>query len=152
MQNVQSSMKAELITAMKARDALRVSVIRNIMSVFITESVNKGRGPAGELSDEEALAVIRRLVKQRKDSAEQFIAGGRPELAETEDTERAVLETFLPAQASREDIEAKAKVIVAESGMDVSKAGILVGKVMKEFGGTADGTLVKEIVEGLLKG
>jgi uncharacterized protein YqeY len=107
--------------------------------------------PQDALSDDEALAVIRRAVKQRKDSIGQFVSGGRPELAEDEKAELAVLETYLPQMMSEEDVMAFAKIKMAEAGeIDKSKAGMFVGTLMKELKGKADGDVVKKVVDSLL--
>jgi uncharacterized protein len=149
--SLQLSIKADMIAAMKAREAVKLSVIRGIMSAFTNELVNKGRTPTDTLSEDECTAVVKRLAKQRKDSIDQFTSGGRPDLAEGEKVELVILEAYLPAMASREAIEVKAKEILAgEEVIDKSKVGILVGKVVKSFNGTADGALVKEVVEALI--
>lgn len=137
--------------AMKARDDLRVQTLRGALAAFTNELVAKGRKPTEELDDAGVLTVLRRLVKQRKDSIEQFTAGGRPELAEKEAAEAAIIESYLPQMASREDIEKVVKTKIAELGV-VDKAGIgkLTGAVMKELGGNADGNDVKAVIATLL--
>ena len=108
--------------------------------------------PTDALTDEEVLNVIRRAVKQRKDSIEQFTNGGRPELAESEQAELAILETYLPKMMDREDVMALAKVKLAEMGeVDKSKAGQFMGTLMKDLKGKADGDTVKSVVDELLK-
>lgn len=137
--------------AMKARDDLRVQTLRGAIAAFTNELVAKGRKPTEELDDAGALTVLRRLVKQRKDSIEQFTAGGRPELAEKEAAEAAIIEAYLPQMASREDIEKVVKAKIIELGVS-DKAGIgkLTGAVMKELGGNADGNDVKAVIATLL--
>src|ERR1700741_2265145 len=98
--SIQTDMKERMKDAMRAKDAVRLSVIRGILAAFTNEAVTLGKGPAGELTDEEALAVIRREGKKRKDAIEQFTQGGRPELAESEKAELAIIEEFLPTQMS----------------------------------------------------
>ena len=138
-------------TAMKAREELRLSVIRNMITAFTNESVAKGRKPTDVLSDDEAMAVLKRLAKQRTDSAEQFEKGGRPEMAQKEIAERAIIEAYLPAKASREQTEKAVREKKAEMNVtDKSGAGKLMGAVMKALGGTADGNDVKTIVAELL--
>ncbi len=102
------------------------------------------------MTDEEVLTVVTRAAKQRKDSIAQFEAGGRPELAASEKEELAVIETMLPAQMSRDEITAAAKAKAAELGVaDKTGANKLMGTLMKDLKGKADGTVVKEIVDGL---
>jgi len=138
--------------AMKAREELRLSVIRSMITAFTNELVAKGRKPTDVLSDEEAIAVLKRLHKQRTDSAEQFDKGNRPELAEKERAERVIIEAYLPAKAPREQIEKAVKEKMAELGVaDKSGMGKLMGAVMKSLGGNADGNDVKTVIDELLK-
>ena len=141
-----------MVTAMKAREELRLSVIRGMITACTNELVAKGKKPTDQLSDEEAIVVLKRLHKQRTDSAEQFDKGNRPELAEKERQERTIIEAYLPAKASREQIEKAVKEKMAEMNV-VDKAGMgkLMGAVMKSLGGSADGNDVKAVIESLLK-
>lgn len=148
--SLHQTIKDGIKDAMKAKDAVRLSVMRGLTSAFTNELVNLKRTPQDALSDDEALAVVKRAIKQRKDSIEQFTAGGRPELAESEQAELAILQTFVPATMSKEAIKEVAEKIIAEKGFDKSKMGIAVGAIMKELKGAAEGSDVKEVVEGLL--
>ncbi len=146
-----AQIKTDMITAMKAREPVKVDTLRGAMTAFTNELVAKGKKPTDELTDAEALTVIKRLAKQRKDSFEQFTSGGRPELAEKEAVELKILEVYLPATVSREEIERVARAKKEELGItDASGAGKLMGAVIKEFAGTADGSDVKEVVAALL--
>lgn len=137
--------------AMIKKDTLRLTVLRNISSTFMNEMLAK-KITTPELTDEDAIAIIRRLVKQRKDSIDQFTKGSRMDLVKTEKDEMDILETFLPQMMSRDEIEKVVKVKIAEAGtVDKSKLGIFMGGIMKELKGKADGMLVKEIMEGLVK-
>jgi uncharacterized protein len=147
-----AQIKEDMRAAMKAREALRVDTLRMVISAFTNELVTKGRKPVDELTDEEALTVVKRLVKQRKDSAEQFTKGGRPELAEKEMKEIEILEAYLPQMASIEEIVATAIRLKAEMVVvDKSGMGKLMGATMKALGGNADGAMVKQAVEELFK-
>ncbi|MFA5023205.1 MAG: GatB/YqeY domain-containing protein [Candidatus Paceibacterota bacterium] len=142
--------KDEIKKAMLAKEAERLSALRNISSTMTSEVMAKGRKPDELATDDEALAVLKRLVKQRKESIEQFTIGNRPEKAEEEKRELAIVESFLPAQMSREDILAIATAKKAELGItDKTKFGQLMGAITKETKGLADGNLVKEVVESL---
>jgi len=142
--------KSDMTAAMKARDALRVETLRGAMSAFTNELVSKGRKPTEELADAEAVVVLKRLAKQRKDSIDQFSNAGRTELAEKESSELKIIESYLPAGVAREEIERVAKAKKTELGVtDTSGIGKLTGAVMKEFAGTADGNDVKEVVAAL---
>ena len=146
---MQEKIKAELKPAMMAKDTVRVGTIRMILAAFTNELVTQGHPPTDPLSDEDCMKVIRRLAKQRKDSIDQYIAGGRPELADDEKLELAVIEEFLPAQMSEADIEAKVKAKLAEAPLDPTKKGQFVGQMMKELGSTADGATVKAVIDRL---
>ncbi len=133
-----------------AKDAVKLSVIRGLMSAMTNELVATSRTPQSELTDEEVLGLIRRGVKQRKDSIEQFKGANRPELAEAEQAEMEVLQTYLPQMMSRDEIKTLAEAKKAELGVtDKAKAGILTGALMKDLKGKADGGDVKEVVESL---
>ena len=147
--SLQADIKAQMIEAMKAKDATRLSVIRGLMSAFTNEAVAKGKTPQDELSDEEAMAVISRAVKQRKDSIEQFEKGGRPELAQDEKAELALLQAYLPAQMSREEIFQHVQNKAAELNVTAEQKNQFMGALMKELKGKADGTVVKEAVDSL---
>lgn len=146
-----TQIRQDMITAMKAREELRLSVVRSMITAFTNELVAKGRKPSDQLNDDEALVVLKRLAKQRMDSAEQFDKGGRPELAEKERKELAIIEAYLPARASREAIEKAVREKMTEMNVtDKSGAGKLMGAIMKTLGSTADGNEVKAVVFGLL--
>ena len=143
--------KDELKTAMKARDVLRLSVVRNMLAAFTNELVATKRTPQAELADDEALAVIKRLARQRKDSIEQFRAGGREDLVAQERAELGVLETFLPPEMPREEIERIARKKIAALNITTkTDTGILMKSLMAELKGRADGAEVKRVVETLL--
>ena len=154
MYNVQmlsEKIRQELTDAMRARDSLKMNTLRGLLAAFTNELVAKGIKPQEQIFDEDALAVIKRAVKQRKDSIEQFRKGNREDLAKKEEAELKILETYMPAQMTREQIETVAKQLKEKLGVaDRSKIGVLVGAVMKELKGQADGAEVKAVVEGLL--
>ena len=145
-------LKSGIMEAMKAKDAVRLSVLRGLVTACTNELVSKGRKPDELLSDEEVMTIVGRLTKQRKDSIEQFAKGGRQDLVDTETAELKVLETLLPPQMSREEIEAAVKAKIAELGVtDKTGAGKLTGALMKDLRGKADGTKVKGVVDALLQ-
>lgn len=136
---------------MRAKDELRKETLRGILAAFVNELVAKRRTPQETLEDDGAHAVLKRLVKQRKDSAEQFEKGGRPELADKEKKELRIIEEFLPKAMSREAIKTIAMAKKSELGItDKSGLGKFIGVVMKECKGKADGNDVKAIAEELL--
>lgn len=148
--SIENNIKEALKEAMKNKEELRLSVMRNIKASFTNELVAKGMTPQSEVSDDMAMSVIKRLAKQRKDSIEQFRNGGREDLASQEEAELAVLEELLPKMMSQDEIRPVAEKKKAELGIeDKAKMGILIGAVMKELGGQADGGDVKAVVESL---
>src|SRR3989344_3862057 len=148
--SLHEQIKAEVKPAMMAKDAVRLSVVRNMLSAFTNELVATGKTPQDVLDDAGVLKVIKRLSNQRKDSIEQFVNGGRPELAESEQAELAVLEKYLPTLMSREEIMVVALAKKEVLGVtDKSKAGQLTGAIMKDLARKADGGDVKAVVDGL---
>jgi uncharacterized protein YqeY len=146
-----AQIKQDMMAAMKAREDIKTQTLRGAMAAFTNELVAKGRKPTEELTDPEVVAVLKRLSKQRKDSIEQFTMGNRPELAAKEAEELKIIEAYLPATVSREEIEKVARAKKEELGVDAAGMGKLMGAVMKEFAGTADGNDVKEVVASLFK-
>lgn len=149
--------REDMTAAMKARDSLRVDTLRGALSAFTNELVAKGRKPTEELADNDAVMVLKRLGKQRKEAADVYTKGGRAELAAKEQSELKIIEEYLPQMASSEEIEKVARQKIQELGIEVgspaealAKAGKLTGTVMKEFAGRADGQAVKEVLAKLL--
>jgi hypothetical protein len=148
--SLHESLRESLKTAMKAKDAVTLTTVRSIMTACTNELVATGKTPQDQLDDAGILAVIKRLAKQRKESMLQYEAANRPELAEPEKLELAVLEAYLPTLMTQAELRPIAEAKKAELGItDKSKLGILVGAVMKEAGGNADGGDVKAVVESL---
>ncbi len=142
------TIKTDLKEAMKAKDTDRLNVLRGILSAFTNELVATGKTPQETVDDELAMRVLMRASKQRKDSIEQFVAGGRPELADSEKTELAIVEKYLPAMMSEDEIKKVVEAKKAELGVtDKTKAGVLTGAIMKDLKGKADGAVVKATVE-----
>ena len=149
--SLHEDMKGSLKEAMKARDEVKLRTVRSILTAFTNEMVATGKTPQDTLDDEQALSVIKRLAKQRKESITQYEDANRPELAAPEKEELAVLESYLPQMMSEAEIEPIAQAKIAELGVtDKSKMGILIGAIMKETAGRADGGAVKTVVERLL--
>lgn len=148
--SLHESIKGELKDALRAKDEVKLRTVRGMLTAFTNELVATARKPQEMLTDEEVIAVIRRLAKQRKESIEQFNAGGRADLAEGEIAELAVLDTYLPQLMSREDILKFVEAKKNELGVtDKAKVGILMGAIMKDLKGKADGPLVKEVIDSL---
>lgn len=136
--------------AMMAKDALHLKVFRAMSAAFTNEIMVKNKKPQDMLTDEEALAVITRLAKQRKDSIEQFKKGNREDLVKEEQEELSVLETYLPKLMDKAEVEKIAQTKKDELGItDVAKKGMLMATLMKDLKGKADGAIVKEVVDSL---
>lgn len=142
--------KESLKDALRAKDEVRLSVIRGLLAAFTNELVATKRKPTETLPDEDVLKVIVRAAKQRKDSIEQFRKGGREDLAQKEEAELKILETYLPKMMSRDEIEKLARAKQAEMGItDNTKANQLMGALMKDLKGKADGADVKAVIDSL---
>ncbi len=147
---MQNEIREKIKESMKARDEVALNVYRGISTALTNELVAKGKTPQDTLPDEDCIAVIRRLSKQRKDSIEQFQKGGRLELAENEKKELSILEPLLPQMMGVEEIKKIAEAKKSELGItDKSKANMLIGLLMKELKGKADGGDVKAVVDGM---
>lgn len=145
-----TQIKEEIKTAMRAKDIIRLETLRSLLAMFTNEAVATGKTPQDLLTDDEAVSVIKRAIKQRKESIEQFTKGGRTDLADKEAKEIEVLTPFLPEMMSEEEIKNIAEILKEEHHIeDKSKMGVLIGLTMKQSGGRADGGDVKRVVEGL---
>jgi len=145
---LRDQVNADLMAAMKAKDAGRLSALRMLKAAIMNKDVEKGR----DLEDAEVLQVVASLVKQRRDSIEQFSKAGRTDLVEKETGEITVLEHYLPPAATADEIEAAVKAAIVETGAASPKD---MGKVMKAVmpklaGKNADGKAVNEIVRRTL--
>jgi uncharacterized protein YqeY len=141
---------SDLTAAMKAKDAPRLSALRMLKAAVMNKGVEKGR----DLEDAEVLQVVASLVKQRRDSIEQFTKGGRSDLVDKETREIAILEHYLPPAVTAEEIDAAVAAAIAETGASSPKD---MGKVMKAVmpklaGKNADGRTVNDAVRRKLGG
>lgn len=135
--------------AMRAKDKVRLEALRGVKKEFLEAKTAKGGD--GELSDEAAIKIIQKLVKQRKDSAEIFTTQGRSDLAEKELEEVVAIEKYLPKQLTQEELEAKLKEIISKVGATgASDMGKVMGVATKELAGIAAGKAISETVKKLL--
>ena len=149
MATLTEKIRADLTESMKAKDSARTSTLRMLQSALKYEQIEKGH----ELSDDEAIAIIHRAVKQRQDSIEQYTSGNRPELAEKERSELEMLKKYLPEQLSEEESEAIVRDAIAATGAESKKdSGKVMKEVMAKHKGRIDGKKVQEIVGRLLPG
>lgn len=147
---VQEQIKEQMKNAMRARESGKVMTFRGLMSAFTNEVVSSGKSPDTPITDEQALVVLTREAKRRKDSIAQYTDAGRPELAEDEQAELALIESFLPELMSREEVT---KIVTdkkeAMGITDPSEKGKFIGALMGELKGKADGAMVKSVVDEL---
>ena len=144
---IHTKIRESIKEAMKAKDTIRLETNRGLLAMFTNESVALGKTPQDLLSDEDAINVIKRAIKQRKDSIEQFTNAGRTELADKEQAELDVLTPLVPETMKVEDIQKIAIALKEKLAVtDKSKMGILIGAIIKESNGKADGGDVKEVV------
>ncbi len=140
----------QIIEAMRDRDSLRLEVLRGLQALFSNELIAQ-KSSAPLLKDADVMAIIKKSVKQRKDSIEQFEKGGRKDLVKKEKAEMTILEEFLPAAMSRADIKKVVQKKIKELGKDKAKGGQFMGMIMKELKGQADGGDVKAVIDELTK-
>jgi uncharacterized protein YqeY len=142
----------DIVTAMKAKDEARLSALRMVKSALQLKAVEK----MSPLDDKESQAVLATLIKQRKESVEQFTKGGRQEMADKESAEIVLIETYLPKAASEADVAAGVKAVIAEMGAPTMKdMGTVMKNVMARFQGAdmrVDGKMVSEMVKRELAG
>ena len=137
------------MAAMKAHDQVRMNAVRSIKSAILLAKTAEGAKES--LEDADVVKMIMKLAKQRRESAEQYTAAGRPELAENELAEAAVLEEYLPRQLSEAEVEEKLKEIIAATGASSpADIGKVMGVATKQLAGLADGKTISMIVRKLL--
>lgn len=149
MENLEKQIQTDMMSAMKAKETVRLASLRAIKSAILLAKT--AEGSTGEVSDQDIVKLIQKLVKQRKESAEQYNAANRPELAENELAEAAAMEVYLPKQLSEAEVEAELVKIIAETGASApSDMGKVMGTATKRLAGLADGRMISTIVKRLL--
>lgn len=146
--NLTETIIADLTAAMKSKDADKLSTLRMVKANLMNRKIDKG----GELTDDEVLKALQSLVKQRRDSIEQYEAAGRTELAAKEKSEIAVIEVYLPQAATQDEVNAAVAAAAAETGASSMKdMGTLMKAAMAKLAGkSADGKMVSEAVKARL--
>lgn len=146
--SLHEQIRGQIKESMKSGDKVRLEVMRGLVTAFTNELVATGKTPQDMLTDEEAIKVITRASKQRKDSIEQFGKGGRKDLVDAETVQLKIIEEFLPKLMEKNEIEKFVKT--KYDGLEVkdpTKKGMFMSSIMKELKGKADGSLVKEVVD-----
>lgn len=143
-----SKIDGDIKDAMKAKDVARLSALRMLKSSLKYTAIEKGAGGEGELTDAEVLAVVRKRIKQCQDAVEGFVKGGRPEQADKESAEIALLESYLPAGLSANELAALVRDAIAETGASCkAQMGAVMKAVMAKAAGRADGKAVNAEVQ-----
>lgn len=138
-----------MVSAMKAKETVRLASLRAIKAAIMLAKT--AEGATGEITDPEIIKIIQKLVKQRKESAQQYTDAGRPELAENELAEAVVMEVYLPKQLSEAELEAELAKIIAEVGATKPQdMGKVMGVATKKLAGLADGRAISAAVKKLL--
>lgn len=150
------TIKNQIKDALRTKDTIRLETLRGLNALFQNEILAGAVPPGTEfLPDDKAMALVKRSVKQRKDSIEQFGKGGRMDLVNKEKAELAILESYLPAMMPREEVRAvvgaKLEKMKSEGSFDPKAGGKLTGIIMKELAGKADGVEVRAVIDELLK-
>ena len=146
---LEKQIQADLVSAMKAKEAVRLASLRAIKAAILLAKT--AEGASGEVTDQDIIKLIQKLVKQRKESVEQYNAAGRPELADNELAEAAAMEIYLPKQLSEAELEAELAKIIAEVGASKpSDMGKVMGVATKRLAGLADGRAISATVKKLL--
>ena len=146
---LEKRIQADMVSAMKAKEAVKLSSLRAIKAAIMLAKT--AEGASGELTDQDIVKIIQKLVKQRKETAQQYNDAGRPELAENEVAEMQAMEVYLPKQLSETEVEAELVKIIAEVGAtQPSEMGKVMGVATKRLAGLADGRVISTIVKKLL--
>jgi uncharacterized protein len=140
--SIQEQISADLKDAMRARDQVRLDTLRSVVSAFNYRRIEAGV----DLSEADQQAVVQKLVKQRGDSIEQFTKAGRTELAAKETREREILQQYLPAQRSPDEIRAVVRAALEALPAEGRNQGAVMKAVMPQFKGLADGNAIRQIV------
>ena len=148
---LKQKLQEELKQSMLAKDSLRTSVLRMLLSAINYYEIQKG-GAGYEATDEDVLSVIQKEAKQRRDSIEEFKKANRPELVEKEEKELEMLQVYLPQQMSKEEIKTLVKEVVSQTGAKtMADMGKVMGALMPKIKGKADGGMVSKIVRDSLQ-
>ena len=146
---LEQQIQKDIMAAMKAHDNVRTNAVRSVKSAILLAKTSEGGKK--ELEDADIVKLIQKLIKQRKEAAEQYVAAGRQELADNELAEAAVLEEYVPKQLSPEELEVRVREIIARTGAAApSDMGKVMGVATKELAGLTDGRALSTLVRQLL--
>ena len=147
---MEKQIQADMVAAMKAKETVRLASLRAIKAAIMLAKT--AEGATGEVSDADVVKIIQKLVKQRKESAQQYNDAGRPELAENELAEAAAMEVYLPKQLSESELKDALAMIIEEVGASKPQdMGKVMGVATKKLAGLADGRAISAMVKTLLQ-
>lgn len=146
--SLEQTINTAIVTAMKEKNKVALDALRAVKSqILLAKTEAKG----AEISSEQEIAILQRMIKQRKDSHQQFIAQNRTDLAEVEEAQMKVIEVYLPAQLTTEELETEIKTIIADTGAESLKdLGKVMGIASKALAGKSEGKAISEMVKKLL--
>lgn len=151
--SLKDKINEDLKAAMKSGEKVRLEAIRAIRTALLNKEVSIRVGGVGTLSPDQEMEVLVSIAKQRRDSIEQYKSGNRPDLAEKESAELAIIEEYLPKQLTEEEVKEVIERIVTQVGASSPKdMGKVMGTAMKELKGKADGNVVQQLVKARLGG
>ncbi|MFN1835577.1 GatB/YqeY domain-containing protein [Balneola sp. MJW-20] len=149
--SIKENIESDLKTAMKAKDELRLRVLRSLKAKILEKEISERKGGEAEISDEQTVDVLMKAAKQRKDSITQFREGDREDLAENEEQELVIIEEYLPKMMSEDEIREVVRKKIAETGASGPQdMGKVMGPLMGQLKGKADGSLVSSVVKSEL--
>ena len=145
---LQETITSGITQAMKAKDEVRLRVLRSLKAKLLEKEVSVRQGGEATLSEEQVIEVLAKAAKQRKESIAQFTTGGREDLVKNEEIELAIIEEFLPAMMSDDEVRAKVQEKIAALGAtSMAEMGKVMGSLMGELKGKADGSLISKLVK-----
>ena len=146
--DIKKTILSDLKKAMKAKDADRLRVLRSLKSKLLEKEISIRSGGEGDITDEQAIEVLMKAAKQRRESIEQFEKGGREDLAAAEKAELEIIDSYLPKMMNDDEIRAEVKAFIDQSGASgMSDMGKVMGAMMTRLKGKADGSDVSRIVK-----
>ena len=148
---IKDQLQADLKTAMRAKDAVRLRTIRSLRAAIMEKEIAERKGGEASLDEQQELAILQKQAKQRRDAIEQFTNAGRQDLVAKEEEELAIIETYLPRQLDEQEIRKAVLAIISATGATSMKdMGRVMGQAMKSLRGKADGRLVQAQVKDIL--
>lgn len=146
--NIQEQITAGIKEAMKSKDSDRLRVLRSLKAKLLEKEVSIRQGGEAELNEEQMIEVLMKAAKQRKESIDQFTAGGRDDLVANEEKELIIIEAFLPEMMGEDEVRDKVKAKISQMGASsMAEMGKVMGALMGELKGKADGSLISRIVK-----